>query len=440
MFDSLRHIVGRWIAPELRILGISPRVDPSFNAGIFNRASRAGPNVNERSALGITAFWRGVNLYASTISALKLEVVERNDRGGSSPAPNHPIYDLLHTRPNKTTPRVHFWQALITHALTYKGGFAEIEWSARGRQPLALHIMDPRSVTPVLNEDRSVQYKIDSMGTLLDSSDVIHIRGLGWNGIDGYSLVDLFRETLGVAQAQLIHEGSVFGNGAQMGGIIEVPTRLDAQRQAELRDSINAVHQGPDKSGVLGILTAGAKYVPTNYSPADTQLILSRRFAVAEVSRLMGIPPHMLGEMDGATVGNAEQQALQFVKFSLQPWLRAIENELDLKLLSPQERRRFSTWHDTKSLERGDLAARTAYHRAMFEMGTESINEIRLAEGLNPIDDPGGDWNWISTNNKFPVQKMGEDFAIPTAPTTGKPAEEPSDGADPQPATASDAA
>jgi HK97 family phage portal protein len=432
MLEAIRHQIAAWIDPERRVLGISPRVDPTSLSGFFGRSTVAGTRVNERSALGITAFWRGVNLYASTIAALSFEVVERNARGGHTPAREHPVYDLVHARPNRTTPRVHFWQSIIAHALTYKGGFAEIEWSARGRRPLGFHLMDPRSVTPILNDDRTVQYRIDAGGTLLDSSDVLHIRGLPWDGINGYGLVDLACETLGVARAQLLHEGAVFGNGAQMGGILEMPGTLTDVQKNQYRDSWNAVHQGPGQAGKVGILSGGAKWVQNTFSPADTQLIQSRTFVVAEVARLLGIPPHMLGLMDGATVGNAEQQALQFVKFSLLPWLRAIEGELDLKLFSAQERRRYSTRHDTKSLERGDLAARTAYYQGMFAMGAISPNQVMLSEGIDPIEDPNADKHFIPANNLASLEDWD---GQPTQPAASQPKKEAApDGTDPAPA------
>jgi len=432
MLATLRRQFASWIAPELRALGISPRVDPSSLWGFAGRPTAAGVPVNEGTALGISAYWRGVNLYASTIAALSLDVVERDARGGSRPATNHPAYDLLHSRPNRTTPRLHFWQSLISHALTFRGGFAEIEWSAGNRRPIGLHIMDPRTTRPVFNADRTVHYLIDDRGTKLDSSDVIHLRGLGFNGIEGYSLVDVARESLGVARAQLLHEGATFGNGARAGGVLEVPGTMTEIQKNETRSNWNSVHGGPENTGKVGILAGGMKWVQTNFSPADAQLILSRGFAVADVARFLGIPPHMLGLMDGATVGNAEQQAIQFVKFSLLPWLKAIEGELDLKLFSPQERRRYSARHDTVSLERGDLAARTEYYRGIFAMGAITPNQIMLGEGMTPIDNPNADKHFIPVNNLASLEDWD---GKPTQPAANAP-KDPHDGKKPGPAGA----
>jgi HK97 family phage portal protein len=431
MLDAIRRQFASWIDPERRTLGISPRIDPSAWNGIFGRPTHSGVKVTEANVLGIAAFWRGVNLYASTIGALDLQVMERDRRGGFSPARSHPIYDLLASRPNRTTPKLNFWQSIISHALTFRGGFAEIEWGSRSRVPLGLHLMDPRSTKPIFNKDRSVEYRFDVGKDPLDSADVVHIRGLAFNGIEGYSLVELANESLGLAKAQLIHEAAVFGNGAQMGGVLEMPGTLTEAQKSAHRDNWNSVHQGPGNSGKIGILSGGAKWVQTNFSPADAQLILSRGFSVAEIARILGIPLHMLNVMEGATVGNAEQQAIQFVKFSLIPWLKSIEGELELKLFSPQERRRFCIRHDTNTLERGDMASRTAYYTGLFNLAAITPNQIMLAEGMTPISDPNADKHFFPANNLTTLEDWD---GKPTQPASSKPPESDLDGKELTPA------
>ena len=401
MFDRAR----RWIAERRSVvLGISPRIDPGgyFAAIAGGRTTASGVRINAAQALGITAFWRGVNLYARTIAALDLRVVREHDGGGFSPVRDDPRFDILRSRPNKTTPRVNFWEALIAHALTQKhGGFAEIEWSARGLQPLGLHLMDPRTTVPVVGADRSVayEYKPGSRDTL-PGSDVIHVRGLGWDGISGYDLVGLAAETLGVARAQVTYEGAMYGNGAMANGYFEVPGDPTPTQLGQMRAEINQVHGGAAMGGKFGFLTKGTKFVPSSYSPADAKMVEAQRAKVAEIANLLGVPPHMLGLMDGATVGNAEQQTLQFIKFSLLPWLRSIEGELDLKLFSPQERRKgLTVRHDTRELERGDMVARMTYWTSRFGMGTADPNQIRLSEGDEPYSWPQADDAYIGTNN-----------------------------------------
>lgn len=399
MFDSAR----RWIAERrAAIFGISPRIDPSgyFAAAYGGRQTTAGIQVNAAQALGITAFWRGVNLYARTIAALDLRVVREVD-DGYAPVRDDARFDLLRCRPNRTMPRQTFWEALIGHALTQKhGGFAEIEWSARGLQPLGLHLMDPRNTTPIVNPDRTVEYQINSRGDKLPASDVLHVRGLGWDGISGYDLVGLAAETLGVARAQILYEGALYGNGAIASGYFEVPGNATKEQLAVMRAEVEQVHGGAARGGKFGFLTNGTVFKPTSYSPADARITETMRAKVVEIANLLGVPLHLLGVMDGATVGNAEQQTLQFIKFGLLPWLRSIEGEIDLKLFSAQERNRgLTARHDTRELERGDMVARMTYWTSRFAIGSATPNQVRLAEGDEPYTWPAADDAFIGTNN-----------------------------------------
>lgn len=377
--------------------------------GGFTTPTLSGSSVTPQSALTITAVWNAVNIYANNIACLNLYVAERDPRGGIRPAPEHPSYSVV-KKPNRLTTSFRFRQSIIGHALTFGNGYAEIEFS--GSYPVALHLLDPRNITPFIDEDGNLWYKLNH-GPSLPASKVVHIAGMGWDGIRGYSPITLARESLGLALAQQNYQSALIGNGAVPTGYLEYPGALDEVAKNKLRDGFNKVHQGAERAGNVALLTGGIKWVQTSFSPADAELLTSRNFSIAEVARLFNLPQHMLGQMDSATFGNIEEQNIQFYQSSLMPWLVSIEQELDAKLFSIPDQSRFFVQHDVKSLLRGNLAAQTARETALFNIGVLSINEIRSDEGLNPVE--GGDRRFVPTNNMSALDDL---MRPPTVPTT----------------------
>jgi len=329
--------------------------------GAFSIPTLSGSTVNEQTAMTVTAVWQAVHIYANTIGALDLYVAERDKRGGSRPAFEHPTYDLVHTRPNRITTSFRFRQSLIAHALTHGNGYAEIE--RLGNQPVALHLIDPRNVRPTILEDGRLVYHLVKEGKDVAARDMVHIAGLGWDGIKGYSAITFGREAIGVAIAQQAWEGALYGNSAVPNGYLKYPGTLKQDTKDRLRDNWNKEHQGADRSNKIAVFDAGLEWVATSFSPEDAQLILSRGFSIAEIARLFNLPQHMLGQMEHSTFGNIEEQNIQFYQLSLMPWLVNIEQELNLKLFSAAERKQFFVRHDINSLLRGNIAAQTARER-----------------------------------------------------------------------------
>lgn len=436
MLAAIRRQLAGWLDPSIERravqLGISPRIDPSGSLSLIGgRITAAGVRINAGQALGITAFWSCVDLISSLIAASRLEFGREEAADEFIPDRLDPRYNLLRRRPNATIPKFHFWQTIVAHALTNRGGYAEIQWSNhnrdRERYPRSLNLMDPRSTESITNPDRTVEYRINAQGEKIPADNVIHIRGLGWNGTDGYDLVAQAAEILGVARAQIIYEGAVYGNGAQKGGHLEMPGTMSDPQREQLRQGWNDIHQGPANAGKVGILTGGAKWVDTTYSPADARMVEAQKAKALEIARIFRVPPHMIGLMDGATVGNAEEQMLQFLKTNLSTRMAAVEGELDLKLCSEREQARgYCTRHNTRNLERGNMAARIAYYQGRFALGSITPNEVRRAEGDVPFELPAADDAYIGTNNLTALRLVD---GKPTQPAVNDPPPEPNDDA-----------
>lgn len=416
MFRSIRRTLAGWISPESGALSRSlpPEVASSviFHAQVGGSSGISGQAVNERSALTIPAVWSAVNCYVNTIGSLGLTVAERDSRGGRRPAPDHWAYDLLAVKPNRRSTSMRLRQAWVGHAATRGNGYLEIEWDDRGRKARALHLMDPRDVEPV-EADGTIHYMSKSGRPTLPAENVLHLAMWGWDGVKGYSPIGFAEESLGVAAKQRRYQVGLFENSAQASGHLEVPGRMTSTQKSQLRDNWNETHQGVENSGNLGILDNGAKWVQTSFSPQDAELILGCRFSVEEVARIWGLPGWKLG-LEDVSGKDGEQQNIEFYQGSILPWLTAIEQECDLKLLGRIERTKYFVFHDVKSLLRGNLAAETAQEQADLGSGVASVNEIRIRRGLDPIDDPYADKHWIPTNNLTALEDMGKATPPPT--------------------------
>jgi HK97 family phage portal protein len=394
---TLRKRLPKFSRPERRSRSLDGF---SWGSGLTGPVSMAGPIVNTRSSLGVAAVWGAVGIYANTIATLDLSVSRRDDRGGRRPAYDHPINPLIATRPNPTTSSFRLRQSLIMHALTTGNGFCEIERDGRG-DPVGLHLIDPWDCQPMLADDGSLTYRVNCQSRDLLPHEVLHVAGMGWDGVRGYSPISLFRETLGLAIGERDHTASLMGNNATPTGHFELPGKLSAQAKGTFREQVNSVHQGPRKAGQFGILDNGATWKQTSFSPADTELIQSREFSIGEVARIFGIPQHLLGLLEHSSFSTNEEQNIQFYQMSIMPWLVNIQQELNFKLLRPDEQAIYSTSFDVGSLLRGNQQAQTAWVKDMFGMGMISRNEGRMRFGIPPVD--GSDDMYIPSNNLTPV-------------------------------------
>ncbi len=386
--------------------------DPSLP---FLRPSTAGVPVTTTTSLGIAAFNQGVRLISENIAKTELFPARREERGGWTPATDHPTYDLLRHAPNDYQTSFSFWATLLTHAVVAGFGVAEIKRS--GGRVTGLHLLDP-SFKPAVHDNRLI---FQSGSTTFDAANLICIRGLSWTGLDAFSPVALANDMLGTRIAEARYQASMLGNGANANGHLEIPGNTNEQQRAQIRKGWNEQHQGSDNAGNLGLLWGGAKFVQTSYSPADAMVIESQNFGVAEVSRLLGIPGWMLGAPDAIKPSSTEEGMALFVALTLSPWFRQIQQELDLKLLSRDERRSLFYWHDTRNLTQGDSRSQVDEADKLIKIGVYSVNEGRLSLGMNPIDDERFNWHLIPVNNLQALETINPADPAPTQPAVNQP-------------------
>jgi HK97 family phage portal protein len=368
--------------PESRTLtlsdfsGLAPFLDSSISVA-------AGVNVSERTALNCSALWCGVNLISSQIATLPRAVYRReNDdervRDRSVPAARV----LMH--PNDHMTDVVFWETLVAHALTWGGGVAEIERDNAGN-PLALWPITPdrvsiRLVGPKPNE--RLQYWIDGGQTILEAEDVIHIPGASFNGISGYSVVQMARASIGLSIAAERFGGQFFSNGARPGIVLEHPKTLSAPAQERLKASFISENAGGRQLGVT-IAEEGMTVKTYSIPPNDAQFLETRVFQVEEIARWLNISPSKLkskiGERPG---GNLEQDQINFLGDTLRPWLVRIEQELNRKLFPIQRQAIYYVEHIVDALLRTDNTTRMASYKALVDLGAMSAEQVARMENL----------------------------------------------------------
>jgi HK97 family phage portal protein len=277
----------------------------------------------------------------------------------------------------------------MLHALVYGNGYAEIQRLGNGR-PYKLHLLEPRSTQAKRDVEKNLYYSTSSHitgDTILPAGNVLHIAGLGYDGISGYNMVRLMRQAIGLSMAGETFAADFFSNGSESGGTIEVPGRLEDDLAVErLRNRWEGRHQGAGRRHRVAVLEEGAVYKPTGTEPEKSQLLETRKFQVTDTSRPWRVPPHKIGDYSQAHLANIEASNLDYLQTALMGWLVTIEQQYDLKLFSRQEwldGYRFE--HDFSALLRSDIVSRFNAYKSALGDGWLSRNEVRKREHLNPI-------------------------------------------------------
>jgi HK97 family phage portal protein len=373
-------------------------------------SSSAGMLVTERTALTLPSILTAVNVLSTDAALFPLRVYQKRSDGGRDSRPAHKVDYLLSVSPNGETIPIVWRQALISHALLYGNGYAEIQRIGRGT-PDSLHLLEAESTCPT-RIDGKLRYKLGN-GRTLDPINVIHIRGLGYNGIEGYNFVRMLRGSVGLGLAQQSYTGDFYANGSDPGGWIEVPQKLNPEAQKGLRESWESIHGGPGNRHRIGVLEQGATYKQNPIDPEKAQLLESRKFQVMESTRPWRLPPHKLGDYSQAHLANLETSNLDYLMTALMPWLVAVEQEMTLKLFTPAEiRAGFYVEHNVAALLRGDIVSRyNAYHQALAD-GWINRDEVRARENLCPIGEEAGGTKHLVQVNQTTLEKIGEDETL----------------------------
>jgi len=389
------------------VVGPSPKIRDPQNAA--PRGSSAGVPVNDQAAMQLSAFWACVRLIASTIGSLPLPVYRVDGRGVRTVARDTDLYRVLHDSPNADQTPVDYWEFVAISMMLRGDHFARK--LKQGNRLIGLEPVNPAIVTVRRLPGGSVGYRWTDGGETFDlgEEDVFHIRGFGGGPLRGLSIVSHARESLGLAIAADRAAGSVFANGVNPSGLLTTDFPLTAEQHGEAEKLLGEKYQGALRTGRPMVLGHGLKWDSLTIKADDAQLLESRGWSVEEICRWFGVPPFMIGHNEKTTSWGTgiEQMLLGFQKFTLNPYLRRIEQAVRKQLIGPVDRADGLTAEfNLEGLLRADSAGRAAFYKAALADKWMVVNEVRAKENLPPVD--WGDVPWVQMQDMPLDQRVAE--------------------------------
>lgn len=376
--------------------------------------SSAGKNVNERSAMQMTAVYSCVRILAEAVAGLPLHLYRYKEDGGKERAIDNNLYHLLHDEPNKEMSSFIFRETLMTHLLLWGNAYAQIIRNGKG-EVIALYPLMPNKMQVDRDENCELYYiytrssdeakTMEGVTVYLTPRDVLHIPGLGFDGLVGYSPIAMAKNAIGLAIATEEYGAKFFANGAAPSGVLEHPGTI--KDPSRLRENWNSTFGGSANSGKVAVLEEGMKYTPISISPEQAQFLETRKFQIDEIARIFRVPPHMVGDLEKSSFSNIEQQSLEFVKYTLDPWVIRWEQSLSRSLLNEDEKRKYFFKFNLEGLLRGDYESRMSGYATARQNGWMSANDIRELENLDKIPAEDGGDLYLINGNMLPLNKAG---------------------------------
>ena len=369
--------------------------------------SSAGKNVNERSAMQMTAVYACVRILAESVAGLPLHLYLTNENGNKEKAKNHPLYFILHDEPNSEMTSFILRETLMTHLLLWGNAYAQIIRNGKG-EVISIYPLMPNKMRVARDKQTKeiiYEYFHEDGKVQLSSFDVLHIPGLGFDGLIGYSPIAMAKNAIGMAMATEEYGAKFFANGAQPGGVLEHPGIIkDPER---VRNSWSQSFGGSSNSNKIAVLEEGMKYTPISISPEQAQFLETRKFQINEIARIFRVPPHMVGDLEKSSFSNIEQQSLEFVKYTLDPWVLRWEQALNRSLIPNKDKKKYFIKFNVDGLLRGDYESRMNGYATARQNGWMSANDIRTLENLDLISKEDGGDLYLVNGNMLPLDKAG---------------------------------
>lgn len=397
----------------------------------FMGGSSAGKNVNERSAMQMTAVYACVRILSEAIAGLPLHMYRYKDEGGKEKAIDHTLYHLLHDEPNPEMTSFVFRETLMTHLLLWGNAYAQIIRNGKG-EVIALYPLMPNRMEVNRDSNGMLYYvyqkssddapTLEGSSVILSPSEVLHVPGLGFDGLVGYSPIAMAKNAIGLSMAAEEYGAKFYANGAAPSGVLEHPGVL--KDPAKVRDSWNAAFGGSSNSHKVAVLEEGLKYTPISISPNEAQFLETRKFQIDEIARIFRVPPHMVGDLEKSSFSNIEQQSLEFVKYTLDPWVVRWEQSLSRALLSETEKKSYFFKFNLEGLLRGDYQSRMQGYSIGIQNGFMCPNDVRELENLDLIPDELGGNKYMVNGNMVDLKNVGAAYTGNQSKVEEKPPEE----------------
>lgn len=358
-------------------------------------------SVTDKSALSLSAYWAGVRRISESVAMLPVDLFERN--GNVRTRVLSDLDYLLNSEANHKTTSFDYTQILVTSAINYGNGLAIIERDGFGN-PTALVPVVKSYCTPIDYDDELFWHvRIDDETTIkVMDRDMINLRGFGTDMVMGLSAIQIHKKNLGLAISAQDYGSYFYKNGTRLDGYIEYSGKLDRDTKLKIQDAWRE-NYGANGKGGTAILDAGTKYTRLGLPPADAEYLQTRKFQVSEIARILGIPSHMINDLDNATFSNIEHQSIEFLTYSLGSWIEKIEQEYRRKLLKESQKKSHYFKHNVNRLLRTDVKAQADYYRTMSDIGVLSVNEMRDEMDKNSVEN--GDVRYVQVN-RIPTNEI----------------------------------
>jgi len=360
----------------------------------YSSRSAAGIRIDASNALQVGAVFSCLRVLAETIACLPLHVLERQPRG-TRRASELPLYKRLHQQPNGWQTSFEWREQAVFHIGLWGDAYSEIRGGASGAVDQLVPLHPSRmKVERVENGRLRYLYREENGRETVYSQDaILHMRGPSDDGVHGMSIVESCKDAIALARACELHGARYFGNGARPGFVLSTDGDLNAEARESLRQNWERMHGGVGNSNRTAVLVGGLKPLEIPQSSMhDAQFIEARKWQLAEIARLFRVPLHLLGAE--TSPGSVEHAGLDFVQHTILPWLRRFGSAFVRDLISDDDR--YFVEFDVRGLMRGDAASRSAYYRAMWDIGALSTNDILELENRNPVE--GGDERYRPLN------------------------------------------
>lgn len=392
---------------------VGARRSASIQPGQYTGYSLSSPVlsgivVTPQTALTLTAVYSAINVLSTDRAKLPFGLYRSTPGGGRKHLKRDPRNRLVSVKPNPEMNGMRYRQMEMGHTLGWGNQYSEIVRDGQG-MPTALWPLNPGTTKPFRDEQtKSLYYKDTNTGKKFLPENILHIAGLSFDGIMGYSPVTMARQAIGLGIAAEQFGAALFGNGAIPKGILQTPKRLSEIAVKRLRESWELIHGGSQNAHRTAILEEGTTWTSTQINPDDAQFLATRQFQVVEIARLFNMPPHKIGDYSESHLANLEEANTDYVINTLMGWLCCIEAEYNQKLLFEDEQDRLHFHHDVNALLRGNMTARSTFYRELKTVGVVNADTIAAREGLPiPGKENGGNLYLVQSQN-IPQQNAGK--------------------------------
>ena len=385
---------------------------------VFGRAN-SGEMVDERSAMQISTVYACVRLLAESVAQLPLHLYRASENDGQEKACEHPLYKILYREPNPEMTSFSYWEAVMTHLLLWGNSYSQVVRDGRNNV-LGLYPLMPENVEIDRTEKGELYYIYHAYTNevpgdtnkdiIFRRDEILHIPGLGFNGLVGFSPVAMMKNALGTTIAVEKYGSSFFRNGAQPAGVLEHPGVL--KNPEKIRENWSKVYGGANNAHKVAVLEEDMHYKPISLPPEDSQFLSTREFGVEEICRIFRVPPHMVQDLKRATFSNIEHQSIDFVVHTLDPWLVRIEKAIVKDLLVEEEKDEYFPKFNVDGLLRGDYKSRMDGYSVGISTGIISPNEARRKENMPALPEgEGGDFH-IVNGTFIKLKDVGQQYGL----------------------------